>query len=461
MAEKVLVAVAVGVTNDMNKKVKDTITKTNKKINLKASLSLAASALLGTSVVTAPVSHAKDADEWQFDSAFLVYSEVDRVSATEAIIAGTKTFDNDEVLSLKLTVDALTGASANGAIAQPMAQTFTRPSGNGQYVTPAGETPLDDTFKDTRVQLNAQWAQPLSDNITGSVGGHLSKEYDYLSLGVNGNLAYDFNRNNSTISIGLSYFQDTFTPEGGIPKPLSSMLIGDSSAPDWDAEFAKTRIGDSDDKSTADILVGFTQVINRRMITAFNYSYSMVDGYLTDPFKVISVINFDGIAQDYIYENRPDSRVKQSTFMQTKYHFDESLLNTVADISYRYMWDDWDITSHTIDTRFTIPVGRASYIEPHIRFYQQGAADFYQPYIIDDQKSVDFVSADYRIGEMTAVTVGAKYGVVLNGGNELSFRIEYYRQMPTDAGFVDPNGLNGLDKYPVVEAVIAQVSYSF
>ena len=441
-------------TNNTSKKIDRTP-------NIKAALSLATSALLGTSMLTGGVAQAEETDEWQFDSAFLLYSEADRVTATEAIIAGTKVFDNDEVLSLKLTVDALTGASANGAVAQPNAQTFTRPSGNGQYVTPPGETPLDDTFHDTRVQLNAQWTQPLADNITGSVGGHFSKEYDYLSLGVNGNLAYDFNKKNSTISMGLSYFQDTFSPEGGIPKAHSSMLVGDSSSPEWDAEFAKTRIGDSDDKSTTDILVGFTQVINRRMITAFNYSYSMVDGYLTDPFKVVSVLNTEGLAQDYIYESRPDSRVKQSTFMQAKYNFDDSLLNTVADISYRYMWDDWGIDSHTIDTRFTVPVGATSYIEPHIRFYQQGAADFYQPYIIDEQAPIGFVSADYRIGEMTAVTIGAKYGVVLNDGNELSFRLEYYRQTPTNAGFTDPNALNGQDIYPVVEAIIAQVSYSF
>ena len=187
----------------------------------------------------------------------------------------------------------------------------------------------------------------------------------------------------------------------------------------------------------------------------------MVDGYLTDPFKVVSVLNNEGLAQDYIYEYRPDSRVKQSTFMQAKYHFDDSLLNTVADVSYRYLWDDWGINSHTIDSRFTIPVGAASYFEPHIRFYQQSAADFYQPYVMDDHVATGFVSADYRIGEMTAVTIGAKYGVVLNGGNELSFRLEYYRQMPTNAGFTDANGLQGIDIYPVVEAIIAQVSYSF
>jgi hypothetical protein len=58
------------------------------------------------------------------------------------------------VLNLKLTIDSLTGASATGAAAQPNVQKFTRPSGEGSYQTQAGQTLLDDTFKDTRVQLN-------------------------------------------------------------------------------------------------------------------------------------------------------------------------------------------------------------------------------------------------------------------------------------------------------------------
>jgi len=437
------------------------MTEITKQRNIKAALSIATTALLGTSVTTTTSVQAKEVDEWQFETAYLLYSEVDRVTAGEVIIAGTKTFENDEILNLKLTIDALTGASANGAVAQPKAQTFTRPSGNGQYITPAGDTPLDDTFKDTRLQLNGQWTQPLEDNITTSIGGHLSKEYDYLSLGINGNLAYDFNKKNSTISMGLSYFLDTFTPEGGIPKAFSSMLVGDSNSPEWNDEFAKTRVGDSENKSTTDILVGFTQVISRRMITAFNYSYSTVDGYLTDPFKVVSVLNSGGFAEDYIYENRPDSRVKQSTFMQAKYHFDESLLNIVADVSYRYMWDDWGINSHTIDSRFTIPVGQTSYFQPHIRYYQQSAADFFKPFVINNQSLGNFVSADYRIGEMTAITVGGKYGLLLNGRNELSFRLEYYHQMPTYAGFSLPAALDGLDIAPNVDAIIAQISYSF
>ncbi len=429
------------------------------RVNIKAALTLATTALLGGNNVAQAEKTEKDS--WEFDTAFLFYSEVDRVNVGEGIFNAKKTFEDDEILNLKLTVDALTGASANGAVAQPTVQTFTRPSGNGQYQVKDGDTPLDDTFRDTRVQFNGQWTQPIASNLTASGGVHLSKEYDYLSLGVNGNLAIDFDRKNSTFSAGFSYFQDTFTPEGGVPKPFASMLIGDNDAPSWDDDFSQTRLGGEDDKATADILLGFTQVINRRMLMQFNYSYSTVDGYLNDPFKIVSIVNADGFTQDNIYENRPDSRVKQSIYAQTMYHFE----NTVLDVSYRYMWDDWEIESHTIDSRFRIPLGdsfgKESYLQPHFRFYQQSAADFYQPFILASEPLPAFASADYRIGEMTAFTVGLKYGMLINHGHELSFRLEYYRQTPTDAGFEEPGVLKDVDLYPSVDAIIAQISYSF
>jgi len=437
------------------------MTEKIEKINIKAALTIAAAALLSANTIAHAESDIFETDEWTFDTAILYYSEADRVSAGEAIFNAKKTFDTEEVINLKLTIDTLTGASANGAVAQPTIQTFTRPSGNGQYQITAGETPLDDTFKDTRVQLNVQWTQPLKLNYMLSGGLHLSKEYDYLSLGVNGNLSVDFDRKNSTFSAGFSYFQDSFTPEGGLPNPFSSMLVGDRNTENWDDDFSATRIGSKDDKTTVDLLLGFTQVINRRMLMQFNYSYSIIDGYLTDPFKVLSVVNNNGEVQDYLYESRPDSRVKQSVFAQSLYHFD----TTVLDVSYRYMWDNWKIKSHTIDSRFRIPLGdsfgKESYLQPHFRFYQQSAADFYQPFLIDNESIPAFASADYRIGEMTAYTIGLKYGMLVNNDHELYFRIEYYSQRPTDAGFDDIGVLKSVDLYPSVDAVIAQVTYSF
>jgi len=421
------------------------------KPNLKALLTTASCALLGGTVQA-------EADEsWQFDTAIMQYAEVDRVMATETIIAGQKTFSNDQVLNLKLTIDALTGASPNGATAQPTPQTFTRPSGNGQYVVDAGETPLDDTFKDTRVQLTGQWSQPLWQDYTVSAGGNFSKEYDYMSASVNGNIARDFNKKNTTLSMGMAYAYDIIEPEGGIPKPFSAMVIGGSNDPNFDDEFTQTRIGSDDSKSTIDLLFGVTQVINRQMIVQFNYSYSSVSGYLTDPFKVLSSVNENGEAQEYLYEHRPDERTKHAFFGQTKYHFD----NGILDARYRFMTDDWKIDSHTIDVRYLIPFENGHFIEPHIRLYTQSAAEFYQPFLEQANVLPEYASADYRIGELDTYTVGIKYGMPMGNGNNLAFRLEYYHQTPKSNGTQAIGVLKEVELYEQVDAIIAQATYSF
>ena len=421
------------------------------KTNLKAMLTTASCALLGSAA------NASTEESWQFDTAIMHYAEVDRVSATEAIIAGTKTFNNDEVLNLKITIDALTGASPNGATAQPTPQTFTRPSGNGQYTVNEGDTPLDDTFHDTRVQLTGQWTQPLLKDYTVSVGGNFSKEYDYMSASLNGNVARDFNKKNTTLSAGMAYAYDVIEPEGGIPKPLSEMDVGDSNDPNFNDDFNKTRIASDESKSTIDLLFGVTQVINRQMIVQLNYSYSTVSGYMTDPFKIISSINNNGEAQAYLYENRPDERTKHAFFGQTKYHFDSGIL----DASYRFMTDDWQIDSHTFDFRYFIPFTNGHFIEPHFRMYTQSAAEFYQPFIAQHEAKPNFVSADYRIGELDTYTVGLKYGMPMGDGNNLSFRLEYYHQTPKSNGIQAIGVLKEVELYEEVDAIIAQVTYSF
>lgn len=424
---------------------------TKNKSSIKAVLATATCALLGNSTPVAAE------EEWQFDTALMQYAEVDRVMATEAIIAGKKTFGNDEVLSLKLTIDALTGASPNGAVAQSSPQTFTRPSGNGQYIVKAEDTPLDDTFKDTRVQLTGQWTQPILQDYTVSVGGNFSKEYDYLSASVNGNIAKDFNQKNTMISAGMSYAYDIIEPEGGIAKPLTELVISDFGQPNFDEVFDQTRMGSDETKTTTDLLFGVTQVINRQMIVQLNYSYSTTSGYLTDPFKVVSLVNDNGEAQSYLYENRPDERTKHAFFGQTKYHFN----NGVLDASYRYMTDDWEIDSHTFDFKYFMPFDNGHYIEPHIRMYTQSAAEFYQPFIQQGEKLPNFVSADYRIGELDTYTLGLKYGIPMSNGNQLAFRLEYYHQTPKSNGTEAIGQLKDLELYEEVDAIIAQVTYSF
>ncbi|NQZ07889.1 MAG: DUF3570 domain-containing protein, partial [Algicola sp.] len=234
-------------------------------------LATASCALLGTSTQA----QVQEQDDWQFDTAFLYYGESDaRVKAGEGIFSARKAFDTDEYLDLKITFDTLTGASPTGAVPQPTVQTYTRPSGEGSYQVEPGVTPLDDTFKDTRVQLNAQWTQPVADDYIVSTGAHFSKEFDYLSLGFNGTIARDFNQKNTTVSAGFSFSHDSITPEGGRPFAFASMPTGTGENDDDDGgedEHDRTRQNGDGTKNIVDVLFGVTQVINRQTIMQFNY----------------------------------------------------------------------------------------------------------------------------------------------------------------------------------------------
>lgn len=428
-----------------------------KHANINTALAAATCALLGTST---SATAADDDEGWQFDTAVLYYGETDRVTALETVLNARKDFGDEHIFNGKMVVDALTGASASGAVAQPDIQTFTRPSGKGQYQINPGDTPLDDTFHDTRVQVDAQWTQPLFSDTRITSGAHLSKEYDYLSIALNTSLAWDFYNKNTTLSAGLSYAYDSIDPEGGRPVVLSSMVVDNgqfSSEQAYQNAFDATRLDGSDNKDTIDLLLGVTQVINRRTIMQFNYGLSQIDGYLTDPFKVVSLVDQQGFTQQLLYENRPDSRTRHNFYWQTKYAMDSG----VADVSYRFSTDDWDIDSHTIDSKLRFNLSNHSYIQPHFRYYQQSTADFYTPFLKQQDSVPEFASADYRIGEMTAYTLGVKYGTTLNNGNELAFRLEYYQQTPKNNGVELPGVLQQQALFPTVKAVIAQVNYSF
>jgi hypothetical protein len=427
----------------------------DKKMTAKVALAAATCALLGTPNVMAQQSESA----WDFDTAILYYGETDRVSLIEGVFAASKDFGDEHIFSGKVVYDGLTGASATGAVAQPGVQSYTRPSGNGAYEIAGGKTPLDDTFRDTRLQASGQWTQPLWENTRGSTGLNISKEYDYLSLGANGSIAKDFDRKNRTLSLGVSYQYDSIDPVGGAPVPYSNMVFRSDYASDeaFDIGFAQTRQQDSQDKTTVDLLLGLTQTINKRMIMQLNYGFSVSDGYLNDPYKLLSTVNDDGITQSLLFENRPDTRTKHNIYWQTKYAMD----NGAIDVSYRFATDDWEIDSHTIDSRLRFNLSDTSYIQPHFRYYQQEAAEFYTPFLKTGDALPTFASADYRLGEMTALTFGLKYGQKLHNGHEWGVRLEYYQQSPKNSGFDAPGALQDVDLYPSVKAVIAQLSYSF
>ena len=427
--------------------------------SISAALAAATCSLLGAGIPAAV--DAQEEPEWDFNTSLLYYGEDEnRVQDLSVKAIARRMFVDDRFLTLSLTVDSLTGATPSGAIRQDVAQTFTRPSGNAVYTVPAGVLPLDDSFLDTRVAVTANWQQPVGQSSLINVGASASKEYDYVHIGVNAKFARDFNKRNTTLAAGIAVSIDSLNPEGGAPMALTPMLdVGDTS----------NRLGDQD-KDVLDVVLGVTQVLSRNLVVQANYSYSKSDGYLTDPFKVLSVVDGTtgdtltripapggGPSHQFLFESRPDERTKHSIYGQAKYYMNGKVL----DASYRYMTDDWEINSHTVDLRYRIPFGADRYIEPHLRFYTQSEAEFYQLSIPDTQPLPSFASGDYRLGNFDSLTAGVKYGWKTREDNDMSVRAEFYRQ----TGTVPANRIIGnqasRDNYPDLNAVIVQFSYRF
>lgn len=412
------------------------------KIGVAAGLAQATSLLLGATPALA------GDKSWDIDTAVLFYSETDRVSAVEPVISATKSLEGDRIWNIKLVVDSLTGATPNGAAPADEAQTFTSPSGNDNYTAQTSETPLDDNFKDTRAALSTQYVTPLNNNLKLSGGVAVSREYDYQSLGFNANVAQDFNQHNTTVSAGIAFASDTLKPVGGKPIALADMKPIDDDT---------SKAGDDDSKTVTDVLLGVTQVMSPNWLMQFNYSLSQQSGYLNDPYKVVSVLNNSGQPERYVYESRPDERTKHSFFIRSKSHHGN---DNVLDVSYRYHTDDWGIDSHTVDARFLWHINKQHYIQPHIRYYQQAAADFYSQGLSSAGALPDFATGDSRLGEFTGITIGAKYGYLFGDDKEINLRIESYNQTGETQAL--PGELDQRhDIYPDLDAVIVQVGYSF
>jgi hypothetical protein len=428
------------------------VTRLNRQKKISLALASASCALLGVGSIHAETQ--EDPSTWEVSTEVLFYSEPDRIQAIEPVVQVKKWLDTDETLTFRLTLDSLTGASATGAIPTDTVQTFTTPSGNSSYLIQPNTTPLDPTFKDTRIAFNAAWQKPLDRLTTMTLGGNISNEYDYLSISANALFSRDFNQRNTTLSAGISYASDTISPVGNVPIPFGQMAPAGEPQP---------RGAESETKTTADLLLGVTQIISRNSLIQVNYSLSQSDGYHTDPYKILTVVDdatgrpefASGTLPKVLFENRPDSRTKNSLFALYKHFFSGDIM----DLSYRYFWDDWGLKSNTFDLSYRIRTSAKSYWQPHLRYYMQSEVDFYQYYLlksdVDAGNLPTNATADYRLGDMDAVTLGLKYGY-----ESWSVAFEYYLQMmdEPDNKFGE---LNNQELAPDVEAVMLRFNYDF
>ena len=419
------------------------------------SLGVASCALLQTG-------NASASNDWRVDSSFLLYSESDnRVTAFEPAVRGAIDLGDEEFVNFQVVVDALTGATPNGAHKSTAVQTFTNPSGNGEYTVQPGEFPLSKTFRDTRVAITGEWDKPLDRLSSVLMGAAVSSEVDYTSTSLSGTYKRDFNNRNTTLATGLALTYDLIFPIGEVPRGLNPMRVGGAD---------QQRVSSDDTRTTLDFIIGFTQIVSRTTYFQLNYTFGTSSGYHNDYNNVLTVLDpatneplvggwLDPQDRPYLFEKRPDRRTRNTLFLRGVHHFTEDVMH----LSYRYFADDWGIRSHTLDMKYRYIMTEKHYLQPHLRFYTQSKADFYRHDLVqgtDIDASgnvlVDYASSDYRVGAFDSLTYGLSYGYRVTPTSEFTVRGELMNQMIDNSEVPRPG-----EDTPDLTALIFQMGYSF
>jgi hypothetical protein len=401
-------------------------------------LSTAALALL---LVPTAAAAADSSPANQLDYTGLYYGEQGRVEVFEPIVRAMRLFPDGQSLSAQLGIDVITGASPSGALPSGSVQTTTTASGHVRTVA-AGQIPLT-KFQDHRAGLDGEWKRPLGRFFASTLGVHASREKDYQSLGVNGKVSVDLLQRLVTVTVGGDVNDDSVFPVGGTPIGLSD-----------GSQVSKA----ANSKRVTTLLLGASRILTRRWMVSLDGSRTYENGYLTEPYKVLSLMDpVTGDPVGQLTDKRPSTRSRTSLLASSVYH----LANDVVYTSYRYYWDTWSVRSNTIELSYRHDWGNDWYVEPHVRFYRQTAASFFTIGLVDGAPLPEFATSDYRLGPLTTMTIGSTVSFHIGDSpRPWTLRLDYIRQ----AGDSSPPNAIGVqrqfDLAPPINTVTAVVGYS-
>ena len=420
-------------------------------------------ALATITLLTATSVEASEIESFSIDASSLYYGELDRVTVNKFQALLSQDLSDENKIKLNAVYDTMSGASPNGRIYQPSKQLSDKvPVTSASGFSFLTSTNTDDSlpswlssFNDERIGATLDWEHSVTQSVQSVIGIGSSVENDYQSYTYSAKADWDVNQRRTTFTVGGSLNSDKVKPNGGIPRGLDVLWCrsgGTALRPDWLNCAEPTVRYKPADKLVSNIVVGVTQVWNRRTLFQFNYALGNESGYLTDPYKQISVtsnlVNGEEVA--ILHEKRPDSRQTNSLFFNmVSVPFDITAIH----LSYRYFWDNWKINGHTVDGRFIVDLPKKSQLQIHGRVSYQTAAFFFDEFIATEDlnyiQKPQYFTADHRLSQQATATVGIKYSLETSRYGKYAFRIEQMRQYYKN------------NLIPDMKALIAQVFLTF
>ena len=349
-------------------------------------------AILGLSL---PRSQARAEDSIAYK--YETYREADgRIQVETQSGSAEQNLGVDTQLKLTGTIDAIAGATPTGEPARP---------GSDQVAL----TQMHDRRKAWSGDLSHQFPR-----LNVALGLANSRESDYVSTGGSVNTLTDFNQKNTTLLVGVA----------GTDDDVKVFYRG---------IYVK--------KHTSEAVVGVKQLLSPLTFVTFNLTYGRATGYLGDPYRVIqkSTEIFPGIFLPRTYpENRPARR--EHTVAYASLNHAVAPLHGALEASYRYFRDTFGTTSHTLSATWGQKIGDRFVLSPSVRYYEQGAADFYRTTLdgtsivpgLAPNPAGPFYSADYRLAKLRTWDYGVKAVWKCRDALQIDAAVEHYEMQGRD-----------------------------
>lgn len=369
---------------------------------------LLTSAALALPLVGAPAC-AEAFESAQIGYKFLRYDEAGRMAVNAPLLWFEASPDADTQIAGSADLDSLSGASPQYVSNRTGAPVHTLSGASIQERRRGGEVRVRRNFGESNAGL------ALS----------TSKETDYHSDSLAGDVRFDFNERNTTLALGYGHTQDK---------------IGKHGSDLWN------------DRTTDDFLLGLTQLLSPVDIVQSNLTYSTGRGYFNDPYKY--TMTFTGSGAPLIQnDSRPDHRRSMAWLTRYRHYLPSWQMALGGD--YRFYRDDWGIRAHTVDLSAAWQASDSVRITPSVRYHSQGAADFFANTF---PTRTAIASSDARLGSFGAWTAGLKLVWALTPQTSVDVSGGAYRQRASYR-----LGGNGTANFPDLDAryMMVGMNYSF
>ena len=192
---------------------------------------------------------------------------------------------------------------------------------------------------------------------------------------------------NTTLAVGLAATRDSIDSANGVAK--------------------------NQHKETYDLLLGVTQVLSSESLVESSLTWSDGRGYYSDPYKLL--------------DTRPDRRRIFAWLTRYNRYLPEP--DATLRVAYRYLDDSFGERSHMVEASWVQTLPRGFTLTPTLRYYTQGAADFYHdPPFPEGSVPGQPYTADTRLSAYGAITAGLRLAKSFPGGVTADIAFTFYRQ---------------------------------